>query len=403
MLVVNPGVHLDPKVETQGLSINDLARELREKMRQAQQGALAQLLHEVQEDHLRRVCAAQAEIVCTKCGLVHSGPSSWSRRGWRRRQIVSEAGRVDFKLRQITCRACGRTWSPFSELLGLVPRQRVLLEVEEKMVGLVTQLSYRRTCGLGEHWLGVEVGPRSLHRWVQARAQKLELSPDPQSQVLLGDGTKIPSGGRSPLGEDVRIGFQLLGREEEAGRTRAQLRVVGVGIGRGSWTEAFPAQLKPTLVVTDAEAGLREFVRERYEAARHQLCEWHVAHTLEWSLIEDRIPAKRRKWLRRLLERILFRSTTQQRKRRRYERFARWIGRISPRAQQQLQQASSRILYEDASAERTTSLVERQMREVNRRMEVGVRWSDRGALNLLRLRLAQQHNPDDYARLWSPN
>ena len=26
-----------------------------------------------------------------------------------------------------------------------------------------------------------------------------------------------------------------------------------------------------------------------------------------------------------------------------------------------------------------------------------------GALNLLRLRLAQQHNPDDYARLWSRN
>ncbi len=404
MLVVNPEcTHLDLKVEAQELSINRLVEQVRACARQAQKEALPRLLEWLQEAHLERVLSAEAELVCRGCGLAHCGSADLVRRGWRRRQIVTEEGPVHFSLRQVTCLGCRRTWSPYPELLGLRPGQRVLEEVEEKLVGLVTQLSYARTCQVAQEWLGLSIRPRTLHRWVQERGSQLQWSADPQSEVLLGDGTKIPSGGRSRLGEDVRIGFQFCGREEVHGRSRAQLRVVGVGIGRGSWAEAFPVELKPALVVTDAEAGLREFVRARYATARHQLCEWHVAYTLDWSLIEDRVPAKRRKWLRKLLVRILFRETTQARKRRRYERFTRWIGKISRKAQQQLEQASSRILYEEASAECTTSLVERQMREVNRRMEVGVRWSDTGALNLLRLRLAQQHNPDDYARLWSRN
>ena len=403
MLVVNPSVHLDLKVEVQELSINQLVEQLHVCARQAQQKALTAVLEQIQEAHLERVFAGETELVCTRCGLEHRGGKDLHRRGWRVRRVVCEAGPVDFRLRQVTCRGCGRTWSPYPELLGLRPGQRVLQGVEEKLVGLVTQLSYARTCQVAQAWLGVRVQPGRLHRWVQERGAQLQLTPDPQSEVLLGDGTKIPSGGRSRLGVDVRIGFQFCGREEVHGRTRAQMRVVGVGIGRGSWAEAFPAELKPALVVTDAEAGLKEFVQARYAEARHQLCEWHVAYTLDWSLMEDRVPAKRRKGLRKLLGRILFRKTTQGRKRRRYERFTRWIGKISRTGQQQLEQASSRILYAEASAQCTTSLVERQMREVNRRMEVGVRWSDTGALNLLRLRLAQQHNPDDYARLWSRN
>jgi len=403
MLVVNGSVHLDPKVEAHALSINRLVCQLRASFRQAQKEVLPLLLEQVQEAHLERVLAGEADLVCKGCGLDHRGGKDLLRRGWRGRRIVTEEGPVSFSLRQVTCRGCKRTWSPYVEWLGLRTGQRVLQEVEAKLVGLVTQLSYARTCRVAEDWLGLSIRPRTLHRWVQARAEQLQLSPDVQSEVLLGDGTKIPSGRRSRLGEDVRIGFQLLGREEEGGRTRAQLRVVGVGIGLGSWAEALPAGLKPALVVTDAEPALCTLVRERYAEARHQLCEWHVAYTLDWSLIEDRVPAKRRKWLRRLLIRILFRKTTLARKRRRYERFTRWIGTISRTAQRQLEQASASILYEQASQERTTSLLERQMREVNRRMELGVRWSDRGALNLLRLRLAQQHNPDDYARLWSRN
>lgn len=40
------------------------------------------------------------------------------------------------------------------------------------------------------------------------------------------------------------------------------------------------------------------------------------------------------------------------------------------------------------------------MREINRRTDIGVRWSIPGVRNLRRLTLAKRHNPDDYAAVW---
>ena len=60
------------------------------------------------------------------------------------------------------------------------------------------------------------------------------------------------------------------------------------------------------------------------------------------------------------------------------------------------------MLFEKPSSERTSSVMEREMREINRRSDVGVRWSERGIDNLLRLRAARRINKDDFERVWSP-
>jgi hypothetical protein len=46
-------------------------------------------------------------------------------------------------------------------------------------------------------------------------------------------------------------------------------------------------------------------------------------------------------------------------------------------------------------------VIERQMREVDRRAWIGMRWSEAGLSNLLTLSFAKTHNPDDYERLWA--
>lgn len=402
MLSVNTEVHLRWKVRAAGLTINTLLPHLRALRQASYQEALATLLERLQEAHLAQVFAAEAELVCTGCGLVHSGSSGLVRRGWRGRRLISREGVLVFQLRQLTCRACGKTFSPYPELLGLAPRQRLLEELVESLISGVLQLSYAKSCALAHEWLGVSCSPRTLHTRVQQKGAALRFTPAPEAGVLLADGTKCPIGSKAQ-GAEVRLGMQLLGRSEEAGRPRAQLRVVGLGLGTKSWAEALPRTLQPDLVVTDQEPALRAYVREVYPQARHQLCEWHVAYTLDWSLIEDRVPVAKRKRIRALLERILFGRYSRRTKRRHYTRLVRHLGRISPRAQKQLQAAAGLILYEAASAERTTSLLERQMREINRRMENGGRWSESGARHLLSLRLARTHNPDDYARLWNSN
>jgi hypothetical protein len=50
----------------------------------------------------------------------------------------------------------------------------------------------------------------------------------------------------------------------------------------------------------------------------------------------------------------------------------------------------------------TTSLAEREMREINRRTDVGVRWSVEGVMNLLNLRMAHRFNSIQWNNLWQP-
>ncbi|HYW07504.1 MAG TPA: hypothetical protein VE913_11135, partial [Longimicrobium sp.] len=72
-----------------------------------------------------------------------------------------------------------------------------------------------------------------------------------------------------------------------------------------------------------------------------------------------------------------------------------------PRAQRMLRSSAAQVLYEAPPPERTTSVIEREMREINRRTDVGVRWSVSGVDHLLRLRHARRINPDDFESVWS--
>ena len=399
MLAVNRVVHLECNVALEGVSINDLLARLRKGVGESFREAVQDFLAVLQEEHLERVLAGEAELVCTGCGEVHRG-AGVVRRGWRRRAVVGLEGRLRFALRQVTCLSCQRTWSPYPELLGLAPRQRVLRELEEKLVGVVTQLSYRRTCRIAQQWLGGSMSPPTLHARVQKRAAALELTPQPDSSVIMADGTKVPAGSGAQ-GEDLRASFQIGEPYMEYGRARRQVRLVGLGIGLGSWSRALPATLQPSLVVTDGEPSLRAHVRKHFPKARHQLCMWHVPYGLDWSMSQEKVKVPVRRMYQAIASRILFDHRSVQRKRIRYRRLVRRMARVSPTAHKQLAQAADLLFYDQASQERTTSLAERRMRESNRRLENGSRWSPGGAFSIALLALAQTHNPDDYARLWA--
>ena len=71
-----------------------------------------------------------------------------------------------------------------------------------------------------------------------------------------------------------------------------------------------------------------------------------------------------------------------------------------PKASTMLRNVASYVTAEHRPSERTTSVIEREMREINRRTDVGARWSVRGVDNLLRLRHSKRINPDDFDRVW---
>ena len=397
MLSVETKLHLTLTVAAAGVEVNDLAAWCFGVRNGIGQQILSQVLQRAQEQHWDQVLAGSGAVACRRCGLEHSGPdAAVVRRGSRRRQVRTSSGRVSFRLLQLTCLECGATWSPYAELLGLTPRQRVCEELVRKLTDLVTRLSYANTAELGRQWLGASVTPRTLHRAVQGYGSAVEFTEGEAFETLVADSTCVPAG-QVDRGEAACVALQVSKRARRRGRSRYSKRVVGFGVGWGSWEEALATRSIPEVVVTDGESGVHQVIESYFPAARHQQCEWHVPHSINQSLMLDGMSVQQRREMQAELRQIFWKRGAKAR-----ERYQAFTDRLAeyPRTNTLLTNALPYLLYDDSSTVRSTSLVEREMREMNRRTDVGVRWSITGITNMLKLRLAQRLNPDDYARIW---
>jgi len=398
MLSMETNLHLHIRLAGAGIDVNDLAVWAASARNEIVQEVLAQALWELQDKHFTEVQAGRSELVCPRCGVVHQSGKSVVKRGQRKRQVRTSSGTVRFFLLQVTCLDCGATRTPYSEALGLAARQRVCEELLNLLCEGVTKLSYRKTTDLAKQWMGANVSPRRLHREVQERGKAIEFTEGPDFKVMVADSTRVPAG-ELERGEEACIALQLQGTTTRAGRPCTQKRVVGVGVGMGAWEEALATATEPQLIITDGQQGLHTLVAEAYPGVRHQQCEWHVTHSLKHMLALDGMGVvERKEWAKKLSALI---NQAGPKAREQYKRFAARLQGYH-RVHTLLRNATDYILYREPSEVRTSSHAEREMREINRRTDVGVRWSVPGVTNMLRLHLAQRHNADDYHRVWSP-
>ena len=398
MLALETSIQQLVKVELKSFRINDLISGLPALGRELALEAAADLIEQLQEQQFAAVQAGLREVVCERCGVVHSGAGgTLLRRGSRTRKLKTSSGVLVFDLRQLTCGDCRRTWSPFADWLGLKPRQRVAEELERKLVEWVTEYSYAKTCAIGGAWLGGTLSPKTLHRVVQQRGSQVRFTPAAECRVALADGTKVPAG-KGARGCEIRFSLQILGRDEHHGRSRVLKRIAGWSVGAGPWSRAIPAGIATEAIVTDREKGLAELMQREHPALSHGMCEWHVGHSFDHFLLLDRVKNEERKQRVAELGRLVWGPAS--------ERAAafqelREAVKNYPQASTMLRNVAAYVLSDYRHSERTTSIIEREMREINRRTDVGARWSESGVDHLLRLRHSKRINPDDFNRVWS--
>jgi hypothetical protein len=398
MLSLETGIQQLVKVEMERFAINDLVSGLPDLGRALALRIGAQLLDQVQAQLFAELGAGLRDLVCERCGVVHGSDATLLRRGSRTRRLKTSCGVLIFALHQLTCRDCGRTWSPFAQWLEIKPRQRICEELERKLVEWVTELSYAKTCRVGSEWLGATLSPKTLHRCVQRRGSEVRFTPAPQCRVALADGTKVPAG-TEKRGCEIRFCLQILGRDWEHGRARVRKRVAGWSVGAGDWGRAIPAGVATDAIVTDREPGLAEAVQRQNPDVFQGMCEWHLGHTLNHLLVMDRMKVPERKQRVAELGRIVW--GPEEKRAAAYRAFCNALQHC-PQTHAMLRNVATYVLSERRPSERTTSVIEREMREINRRTDVGARWSEPGVDRLLRLRHSKRINPDDFERVWSP-
>jgi predicted nucleic-acid-binding Zn-ribbon protein len=343
---------------------------------------------------------------CERCG--NSGEFTWKTRKGKGTKLLTIFGVVGLRQLQVRCRRCGHKMYLLRKLLGVEPKVKVPRETVRKL-GLLGALASYRVAQKIVGMFGWALDRMTIWRSVQRVGKEIQFDVDPKELAMgQADGTGIPIQGIRKRGKELKVFVQL--------KKRGGVRVAGVAIGKyeGEWEKLFGPlinglkRFKQFLLVTDGDTSILKGLGNRVKVI-FQRCLWHIPHQFKWYLWKDGVKRKTTPWvhaLAELLEICALRSLVDDQKVIRQmvaskeKRLSELIGYCRQR------EWNNCVSYlENAAPDmftavlnrlqgKTVSLVERVMRTINLRINVG-KWSVEGALNATKVRLAYYYNGFD--------
>jgi transposase-like protein len=105
------------------------------------------------------------------------------------RRVRSSIGKIEFRWRRYVCKQCGKTRVPLRDFLGLEQHQSKTNELEQVVVEVITDQSYRRSSRHLKNIGGIPVPRTTAHRWVTETESDQVETPEEKLSSLLVDGT----------------------------------------------------------------------------------------------------------------------------------------------------------------------------------------------------------------------
>jgi hypothetical protein len=357
----------------------------------------------------------KAPWACTGCGSMRG----FRRRGFRPkpRKVMTRCGQVSFRSRQLECTSCGRRFAPTAQLLGLAPHQRRSDGLSELAASLAVEVAYAKASRLLAELAGPSVSARTIRRDVIAMAPERVGPEVSEVPVLLLDGTGERAG-PDKLGVALHLAIGLVARRRHGKRVAVEARLLGATLGE-SWPVIFDllAEVRPGLIVLDGEPELSILTAERFDGVPVQRCLWHLRRGFyKIARYKDRCSADTVNGLAADLDELLVAAYRTGSHTTAVADYKTLIERAEAagahRAASYLHDAFSetftfltnptagRLVFGDKHRpELGTGVLERVMREMNRRTDVGVRWSIPGIRAILMAKLQRNyaHGP------WAPD
>lgn len=303
------------------------------------------------------------QMSCPDCGSV-----AIRRKCWRERSVTTRRwGTLSIPRRQLTCSDCGHTWMPFDEELKL-PRGRFSPAVLHQAISHATWVSYQKAAEACEAAISAATVRRRL----------LETAPTPsQQQAHTGesDATKVPAWRQADTQLEVSVVHAIGPFPSDRSRRLRWL----LGTTAGSETDVKPllAERSIQTLIHDGSLALEGY-------ADHVVrCRWHVPYTVGFLLYQDQITGDENKARVRKLRQITGNKNLSPAVL--LNKLNGWLAANvdAPMAQAHVRGARLGLFllatpYVNSWSE-TTSHVEREMREINKRFENGGGWTARGA------------------------
>jgi hypothetical protein len=326
------------------------------------------------------------------------------------RRFRTTVGTVHLRWRRVHCTRCGRTCVPLREFLGLERYQSKTAELERVVTEVISEQSYRRTTShlrlIGE----IPVPKSTLHRWVMASdCDEIEFDPADKLKTILADATRYKRRPPATDPKNNRGEIQLI-----VGVTKyGQVKPLGAWSGKsweqiGQWLQG-NGPLGEVLV-TDGDRGLVQGLR--HLADGHQRCHWHAVHDLDRILYHEKASLKQRRRFQKSLAAMISISLPQEDFQEVSEEDKSAIEQSVREAEHRLRQLIVELFQRGYAASaryvsnaktrlftyvrywlkyglvnpRATSMIERMMREIGRRLKrIAFGWSNSGAAKMTRI------------------
>jgi hypothetical protein len=371
-----------PKVKYFGFHVNTVSEQIHE----SRSGILGQRFFEkvfaYQQRRLRRDLGnrysrlrRRASFVCPKCRA-----RSFIRKGRRLRVYTSALGRTKLPIVQVQCRSCRARFCPYKDRIGLTFGERVSDGLRARQLLMTCHVPYQRAKGFVGQCLGVSCSPKIIRQDLDRVARQIRQSRTKAvGKVVYQDATKVKAGPKQ-RGVSIHMAITAKPNGQRWGRNQMRKRLLFLKTGEAETIKQSIKSLHAQGIVHDGEMDLSGCAKTLQRGL------WHLPHQLEHFLWMDGVAFKQRKPVVKELIHILHKSSTVSKMESRYGQFINKLKRHSltnsfthlQRAEQEL--STSRRHHFDYH---TTAPVEREMREINRRADIGVRWTVPGLENLL--------------------
>ena len=301
------------------------------------------------------------------------------RKGWRKRHLKTSRGSFRLVVLQTRCKTCGRTFRPLNERIGLPFSMRFLDEFVEKGIRAAVDLSFAKAARMIKTLTGCQISAEAIRQKLHAKAAELKLDSNVSGKTVLVDSTKVKSG-KKKRGSPVHLAITAQKGTQLAGRPSIEKRLLHLHVGDSG-------KLRQCL----KRIGAQNLVHDGFEslagcATNVQRCRWHLVHQLKYYLRQDGVSFGSRPFYQNSLKRILWHPDNG------VEKLKAYIKELKNKGLKQSARHLSNAEHEAFTwanelgfSYTTTSPLEREMRELNRRADIGVRWSDKGIESVLKV------------------
>jgi hypothetical protein len=342
------------------------------------------------------------------------GPKARKARHGRRRTLLTTVGYVTI-IRGRARRADGSRYFPLDERLGLAPHHEASPAVRGRGCELAAEHPYREAARLLSHEVGATVDHRALHRWVQADGDERLRARAERVDALFQDGEappEPPQGVREHLTvacdatgirlvdgslHSVKVGVAFTASEQLGATAKRRLhdRMVYADLAEvDAFGQALAFELEAryglhrvprVMLLGDGEPWIAGLGEDWLPGARYQCDWWHVGAKVREFLRKDlpRFPRWRSRAFRRPAGLVRdLRAGRHGGDPEEARLLAAYLENNAPHLYTFTRMGPGHWLHGSGPVEKHVELT------VNRRFKRrGMRWSRRGARNLLAIRL----------------